>query len=165
MRKHRNSIKLGLLAAGIAASSLVTAGNGSLPTQTVNSKPNQNTPIVQSVRMPVVSLTRTMGDIGFEIFDGQTQRYSLSTLPKNATDAIVYIDVDSIEWNKKEMQAVLDLARDLNWVVMAESGTWNVPRLHAFLATHYQRTHLHRRRQCDGAARRRNRPHSDQRSG
>ena len=139
MRKHHNSIKLGLLAAGIAASSLVTAGNGSLPTQTVNSKPNQNTPVVQSVRMPVVSLTRTMGDIGFEIFDGQTQRYSLSTLPKNATDAIVYIDVDSIEWNKKKMQAVLDLAKDLNWVVMAESGTWNVPRLHAFLATHYPR--------------------------
>lgn len=137
MKKHRSSIKLGLLAAGIAASSLVTAGNGSLATQAVNSNPNQNTPVVHSDRMPVVSLTQTMGDVGFEIFDGQTQRYSLSTLPKNATDAIVYIDVDSIELNKKKMQAVLDLARDLDWVVMAESGTWNVPRLHAFLTAYY----------------------------
>jgi hypothetical protein len=140
MNKHLSSIKLGLLAAGIAASTLVAAGNSSIATQAVGSDQNRNTPIVQSDRMPVVSLTRTMGDVGFEIFDGQTQRYSLSTLPKNATDAIVYIDVDSIEWNRKKMQAVLDLARDLNWVVMAESGTWNVPRLHAFLATYYPRT-------------------------
>ena len=88
MKKHRNSIKLGLLAAGIAASSLATAGN---------SDPIRNTPVVQNDRTPVVSLTPTMGDVGFEIFDGQTQRYSLSTLPKNAIDAIVYIDVDSIE--------------------------------------------------------------------
>ncbi len=139
MKKHQTSIKLGLLAAGIAASSLAMASNGSFATQEVNSKPNQNTPVVESGRTPVVALTPTMGDVGFEIFDGQTQRYSLSTLPKNATDAIVYIDVDSIEWNKKKMRAVLDLARDLNWVVMAESGTWNVPRLHAFLASHYPR--------------------------
>ena len=131
MKKNRNSIRLGLLAAGIAASSLVAAGNGNIATQALDSN--------QSNRTPVVSLTPTMGDVGFEIFDGQTQRYSLSTLPKNVTDAIVYIDVDSIEWNKKKMQAVLDLARDLNWVVMAESGTWNVPRLHAFLAAYYPR--------------------------
>lgn len=130
MKKHHVSIRLGLLAAGVAASSLVSAGN---PVKI------QSTTAVAADRTPVVSLTRTMGDVGFEIFDGQTPRYSLSTLPKNATDAIVYIDVDSVEWNRKKMQAALNLARDLNWVVMVESGSWNVPRLHTFLATHLPR--------------------------
>lgn len=137
MKKHRGSIKFGLLATCIAASSLVSAGNGGISTQAVAPKQNQDTQIVQSDRMPVVSLTQTVGDVGFEIFDGKTQRYSFSTLPKHVTDAIIYLDVDSIDSDKKKMQAVLGLARDLNWVVMAESRSWNVPRLHAFIAAHY----------------------------
>jgi hypothetical protein len=143
MKKHHVSIRLGLLAAGIAASSLVSAGNaagnGNRISSAVNPGKIQTTAAVGGDRTPVVTLTRTMGDVGFEIFDGQTPRYTLSTLPKNVTDAIVYIDVDSVEWNKKKMQAALNLARDLNWVVMVESGTWNVPRLHAFLGTHLPR--------------------------
>lgn len=139
MKKHRNSIKLGLLAAGIAASTLVSAGNGQLVSRMDNAGTLQKAPAVKAQRTPIVSLTPTMGDVGFEIFDGETPRYSLSTLPKNVNDAIVYIDVDSIQWNRKKMQAVLNLAKDLNWVVMAESGSWDVPRLHAFLATHYPR--------------------------
>ena len=139
MKKHRNSIKLGLLAAGIAASALVSAGNGNLVSRVDNAGTLQKAPAIKSHRTPIVALTPTMGDIGFEIFDGETPRYSLSTLPKNVDDAIVYIDVDSIQWDRKKMQAVLNLAKDLNWVVMAESGSWNVPRLHAFLATHYPR--------------------------
>ncbi len=139
MRKHRSSIKLGLLAAGIAASALVSAGNGHTVSSAGGYETIKGAPVVQGDRTPVVSLTRTMGDIGFEIFDGVTPRYSLSTLPKNVDDAIVYIDVDNIQWNRKKMKAALDLARDLDWVVMVESGTWNVPRLHAFLATHYPR--------------------------
>jgi hypothetical protein len=137
MNRNHISIKLGLLAAGIATASLVTAGNARIAPQAAEAKRNQAVAVVQSSRTPVISLTKTMGDVGFEIFDGQTKRYNLWTLPKDATDAIVYIDVDSIEWNRKRVQAVLDLARDMNWVVMAESGTWDVPRLHAFLATHY----------------------------
>ncbi|TXH66195.1 MAG: hypothetical protein E6Q88_12495 [Lysobacteraceae bacterium] len=137
MRKHHNTIKLGLLAVGIAASSLAMAGNNGFTTSPGNTHSNQGASAAANGRMPVISLTSTMGDVGFEIFDGQTKRYNLSTLPHSATDAIVYIDVDSIAWNKKKIQSVLDLARDLNWVVMAESGTWNVPRLHAFLAAHY----------------------------
>jgi hypothetical protein len=137
MNRNHISIKLGLLAAGIATASLVAAGNSRIAPQTAEAKRNQGTAVVQSSRTPVISLTKTMGDVGLEIFDGQTKRYSLWTLPKDATDAIVYIDVDSIEWNRKRVQAVLDFAKDMNWVVMAESGSWDVPRLHAFLATHY----------------------------
>ncbi len=139
MKKHQNSIKLGLLAAGIAASALVSAANGNTVSRAGGADTIKGAPVAQGDRTPVVSLTRTMGDIGFEIFDGQTPRYNFSTLPKNVDNAIVYIDVDSIQWNTKKMQAALDLARDLNWVVMAESGSWDVPRLHAFLATHYPR--------------------------
>jgi Lipase (class 3) len=137
MKKARSSFKVGLLAAGIAATTMASAGNG-----VVTAKPNQiaqtapATQAVQAKRTPVIALTRTMGDVGFEIFDGQTKRYTLASLPKDATDAIVYIDVDSVEMNRKKMKAVLDLARDLNWVVMAESGSWNVPRLHAFVAAY-----------------------------
>lgn len=98
---------------------------------------NQDATTVRGGRTPVVQLTSTLGDVGFEIFDGKTQRVSLDALPENVTDAIVYIDVDSVAMSKKRMQSVLKLARDLGWVVMAESGTWNVPRLHEFLATHY----------------------------
>lgn len=146
MKKHQMPIKLGLLAAGIAASALVSAANGSPASNDTHrmssaagniSSPLLTTPAIKGQRTPVISLTQTMGDVGFEIFDGQTQRYSLTTLPKTVDNAIVYIDVDSIEWNKKKMQAVLDLAKDLNWVVMAESGTWNVPRLHAFVGAHF----------------------------
>jgi hypothetical protein len=136
MKQHHVSIRLGLLAAGIAASSLVSAGNASTASTAGMSGKAQTSAAVAANRTPVVSLTRTMGDVGFEIFDGNTPRYSLATLPKNVDNAIVYIDVDSVQWNRKRMQAALDLARDLNWVVMVESGTWNVPRLHAFLATH-----------------------------
>lgn len=136
MKKARSSIKLGLLAAGIAATTMVSAGNGVVATRAAAVKPDQAAPAVQTKRMPVIALTRTMGDVGFEIFDGQTKRYTLASLPKDATDAIVYIDVDSVEINRKKMKAVLDLARDLNWVVMAESGSWNVPRLHAFVAAY-----------------------------
>ncbi len=139
MKKHRSSIKLGLLAAGIAASALVSAGNGGTVSSAGGYDTTKGATAVQGHRTPVVSLTRTMGDIGFEIFDGKTPRYSISTLPKNVDDAIVHIDVDSIQWSRKKMQATLDLAKDLGWVVMVESGTWDVPRLHAFLATHYPR--------------------------
>lgn len=133
MKKARSSIKLGLLAAGIAASTLASAGNGVIAARNAGPKPTLDTQAAQNHRMPVIALTRTMGDVGFEIFDGQTKRYTLASLPKDATDAIVYIDVDSVEMNRKKMKAVLDLARDLNWVVMAESGSWNVPRLHTFI--------------------------------
>lgn len=98
---------------------------------------NQDAAAVRGGRMPVVQLTSTIGDVGFEIFDGKTQRVSLDALPENVTDAIVYIDVDSIAMSKKQMQSIVKLARDLGWVVMAESGTWNVPRLHEFVATYY----------------------------
>lgn len=148
MKKYQTPIRFGLLAAGIAASAFVSAGNGRPISET--NRPNfaigsissqvRVTPAVESKRTPVVSLTQTMGDVGFEIFDGQTARYSLSTLPNNVDNAIVYIDVDSIALNKKKMKAVLDLARDLNWVVMVESGSWNVPRLHAFLNTYLPQT-------------------------
>lgn len=147
MKQHQLSIRIGLLTAAIAASSLVSAGNssagngsagnGSTASTAGMSGKAQTSAAIAANRTPVVSLTRTMGDVGFEIFDGNTPRYNLSTLPKNVDNAIVYIDVDSIQWNRKRMQATLDLARDLNWVVMAESGTWDVPRLHAFLATHF----------------------------
>ena len=140
MKKHQISIKFGLLAAGIAASSMVSAGSGSTAYTAGISSKVQTVATVAGDRTPVVSLTQTMGDVGFEIFDGQTPRYSLSTLPKDVDNAIVYINVDSLKWTQKRTRAVLDLARDLNWVVMVESGTWNVPGLHAFLATHYPGT-------------------------
>jgi len=134
MKQARSSIKLGLLAAGIVATTMVSAGNGMTPARIAGAKPvTQATQAAETRRTPVIALTGTMGDIGFEIFDGQTKRYTLASLPKDATDAIVYIDIDSVEMNRKKMKAVLDLARDLNWVVMAESGSWNVPRLHTFI--------------------------------
>lgn len=139
MKKHQNSIKLGLLAAGIAASALVSAGNGNTVSGVGGSDTIKGAPVAQDQRTPVVPLTATMGDVGFEIFDGKTARYNFATLPKNVDDAIVYIDVDSLQWNTKKTRAALKLARDLNWVVMVESASWDVPRLHAFLAMHYPR--------------------------
>lgn len=139
MKKHQNSIKLGLLAAGIAASALVSAGNGNTVPGAGGSDTIKGAPVAQDQRTPVVPLTTTMGDVGFEIFDGKTARYNFATLPKNVDDAIVYIDVDSLQWNTKKTRAALKLARDLNWVVMVESASWDVPRLHAFLAMHYPR--------------------------
>ncbi len=139
MKKHQSSIQLGLLAAGIAASALVSAANGNTVPSAGGSSTIKGAPVVQAQRTPVVSLTGTMGDIGFEIFDGQTPRYNFATLPKNVDDAIIYIDVDSLQWNTRKTRAALKLAKDLNWVVMVESGTWDVPRLHAFLATHFPR--------------------------
>ena len=129
MKKHRNTIQLGLLAASIAASSLAMAGNGNVAKQPVADS--------SADRTPVVPLSPTMGDVGFEIFDGKTKRFSLSGLPKSTTDAVVYIDVDSIDLTKKRTQSILNLAKDLNWVVMVESSSWDVPRLHAFIATYY----------------------------
>lgn len=101
------------------------------------SSPARDAALAPSDRMPVVSLSSTLGDVGFEIFDGKTRRYGLATLPKGATDAVVYIDVDSVSLSEQRMKSVLKLANDVGWVVMAESGTWNVPRLHAFLAKYY----------------------------
>ena len=136
MKKHQG-FKLGLLAAGIAASVLVPAANGQTASRAGGSDTIKGTPAAQDQRTPVVSLTGTTGDVGAEIFDGKTPRYSIATLPKNVDDAIVYIDVDSPQWNTKQTHAALKLARDLNWPVMAESATWDVQRLHAFLATHF----------------------------
>jgi hypothetical protein len=137
MKNQRNSIRLGLLAAGIAASTIAMAGSGASALQAARPGPKPSKPLVGDDRTPVVQLTSTVGDVGFEMFDGKTRRVSLSRLPMETTDAIVYIDVDSLDLSRKRTQAILDLASDLGWVVMAESGTWNVPRLHAFLAAYY----------------------------
>jgi hypothetical protein len=147
MKNQRNSIRLGLLAAGIAVSTIAMAGSGasalqaarhgSKPSKPAVVKPVVSKPVVGDDRTPVVQLTSTIGDVGFEMFDGKTRRVSLSRLPMDTTDAIVYIDVDSLDLGRKKTQAILDLASDLGWVVMAESSSWNVPRLHAFLAMHY----------------------------
>lgn len=137
MKNQRNSIRLGLLAAGIAVSTIAMAGSGASALQAARPGSKPSKPAVGDDRTPVVQLTSTMGDVGFEMFDGKTRRVSLSRLPMDTTDAIVYIDVDSLDLGRKKTQAILDLASDLGWVVMAESGTWNVPRLHAFLAVHY----------------------------
>lgn len=137
MKNQRNSIRLGLLAAGIAASTIAMAGSGASALQAARPASKPSKPIAGDARTPVVSLTSTMGDVGFEMFDGRTPRVSLSRLPMNTTDAIVYIDVDSLSLDRKRTQAILDLARDLGWVVMAESSSWDVPRLHAFLAAYY----------------------------
>lgn len=137
MKNQRNSIRLGLLAAGIAVSTIAMAGSGASALQAARPGSKPGKPVVGDDRTPVVQLTSTMGDVGFEMFDGKTRRVSLSRLPMDTTDAIVYIDVDSLDLSRKRTQAILDLARDLGWVVMAESGTWNVPRLHAFLAAYY----------------------------
>jgi hypothetical protein len=132
MNKHQRSIKPGLLAAAIAATVLVSAANGQAASGIAQDQQDQRTPIV--------SLTSSIGDVGAEIFDGRTQRYNFATLPKHVDNAIVYIDVDSLQWGPKRTQAALELAKDLNWVVMVESATWNVPRLHAFLAAHFPGT-------------------------
>jgi hypothetical protein len=137
MKNQRNSIRLGLLAAGIAASTIAMAGSGASALQAARPGSKPGKPVVGDDRTPVVQLTSTMGDVGFEMFDGKTRRVSLSRLPMETTDAIVYIDVDSLDLSRKRMQAILDLASDLGWVVMAESSSWNVPRLHAFLAAYY----------------------------
>jgi hypothetical protein len=137
MKNQRNSIRLGLLAAGIAASTIAMAGSGASALQAARPGSKPGKPVVGDDRTPVVQLTSTMGDVGFEMFDGKTRRVSLSRLPMDTTDAIVYIDVDSLDLSRKRTQAILDLASDLGWVVMAESGSWNVPRLHAFLAAYY----------------------------
>lgn len=137
MKNQRNSIRLGVLAAGIAASTIAMAGSGASALQAARPGAKPGVPVVGNARTPVVQLTSTMGDVGFEMFDGKTPRVSLSRLPMNTTDAIVYIDVDSLDLDRKKTQAILDLASDLGWVVMAESGTWDVPRLHAFLAAYY----------------------------
>jgi hypothetical protein len=137
MKNQRNSIRLGLLAAGIAASTIAMAGSGASALQAARPGSKPGKPVVGDDRTPVVQLTSTMGDVGFEMFDGKTRRVSLSRLPMETTDAIVYIDVDSLDLSRKRTQAILDLASDLGWVVMAESGTWNLPRLHAFLAAYY----------------------------
>lgn len=132
MNKHQRSIKPDLLAAAIAATVLVSAANGQAASSIA---PDQ-----QDQRTPIVSLTSAIGDVGAEIFDGRTQRYNFATLPKHVDNAIVYIDVDSLQWGPKRTQAALKLAKDLNWVVIVESATWNVPRLHAFLAAHFPGT-------------------------
>jgi hypothetical protein len=137
MKNQRNSIRLGLLAAGIAASTIAMAGSGASALQAARPGAKPVKPVVGDDRTPVVQLTSTIGDVGFEMFDGKTRRVSLSRLPMDTTDAIVYIDVDSLDLDRKKTQAVLDLASDLGWVVMAESSSWNVPRLHAFLAAYY----------------------------
>jgi hypothetical protein len=140
MNKHQRSIKPGLLAAAIAATVLVSAANGQAASSAGRADTVRGAPVDQDQRIPVVSLTGTMGDVGFEIFDGKTPRYNFATLPMNLDDAILYIDVDSPQWNTKKTRDALKLARDLGWVVMAESASWNVPRLHAFLATHFPDT-------------------------
>ena len=132
MNKHQRSIKPGLLAAAIAATVLVSAANVQAASSIAQDQQDQRTPIV--------SLTGAIGDVGAEIFDGRTQRYNFATLPKHVDNAIVYIDVDSLQWGPKRTRAALKLAEDLNWVVMVESATWNVPRLHAFLAAHFPGT-------------------------
>jgi hypothetical protein len=137
MKNQRNSIRLGLLAAGIAVSTIAMAGSGASALQAARPGAKPVKPVVGDDRTPVVQLTSTMGDVGFEMFDGKTRRVSLSRLPMDTTDAIVYIDVDSLDLDRKKTQAILDLASDLGWVVMAESSSWNVPRLHAFLAAYY----------------------------
>jgi hypothetical protein len=137
MKNQRNSIRLGLLAAGIAASTIAMAGSGASALQAARPGSKPGKPVVGDDRTPVVQLTSTIGDVGFEMFDGKTRRVSLSRLPMETTDAIVYIDVDSLDLSRKRTQAILDLASDLGWVVMAESSSWNVPRLHAFLAAYY----------------------------
>jgi hypothetical protein len=137
MKNQRNSIRLGLLAAGIAASTIAMAGSGASALQAARPGSKPSKPVVGDDRTPVVQLTSTIGDVGFEMFDGKTRRVSLSRLPMDTTDAIVYIDVDSLDLSRKRTQAILDLASDLGWVVMAESSSWNVPRLHAFLAAYY----------------------------
>jgi hypothetical protein len=139
MNKHQGSIKPALLAAAITATVLASAANGQVASTAGGSGTVKAAPVAQDQRTPVVLLTETMGDLGFEIFDGQTPRYGFATMPKNVKDGILYIDVDSLELNPKKTQAALKLARDRNWVVMAESGTWDVPRLHAFLAAHLPR--------------------------
>lgn len=113
MKNQRNSIRLGLLAAGIAASTIAMAGSGASALQAARPASKPSKPIAGDARTPVVSLTSTMGDVGFEMFDGRTPRVSLSRLPMNTTDAIVYIDVDSLALDRKRTQAILDLARDL----------------------------------------------------
>jgi hypothetical protein len=137
MNKHQGSIKPALLAAAIAATVLASAANGQAASTAGGSGAVTAAPLAQDQRTPVVSLTASLGDVGMEIFDGKTPRYSFATLPKNVDDAILYINVDSQQWNTKETHAALKLARDLNWPVMAESGNWDVPRLHAFLAGHF----------------------------
>ncbi len=137
MKNHQGSIKPALLAAAIAATVLASSANGQAASSTGAFGTLEGAPVAQDQRLPVVSLTSGIGDVGLEIFDGKTKRYNLWTLPKDAADAIVYIDVDSLQWNAKKTRAALKLAKDLNWVVVAESATWNVPRLHAFLATHF----------------------------
>lgn len=148
MKTHRNTFKLVVSVAAIGASALAMAGHGrptAGPVAFISplapaSAPARDIPVVRSDRTPVIALSSTIGDVGFEIFDGKTQRYSLATLPEDATDAIVYINVDSIDpANKKNMRGILKLATDLNWTVIAESGSWNVPRLHAFLKAYYPR--------------------------
>jgi Lipase (class 3) len=140
MNKHQGSIKPALLAAAIAATVLVSAANGQAASSAGGSGTAKAAPVAQDQRTPVVTLTETIGDVGFEIFGAKTPRYSFATLPKNVDDAVLYIDVDSPQWNTKQTHAALKLARKLNWVVMAESATWDVPRLHAFLATHFPGT-------------------------
>ncbi len=137
MKNQRNSIRIALLAAGIAASTMAVAAGGVQAIQAAKpgAKPGAST--VDNGRTPIVQLTSTMGDAGFEMFDGKTRRVSLSRLPMDTTDAIIYIDVDSLALDRKRTQGILDLARDLGWVVMAESSSWNVPRLHAFVAAYY----------------------------
>jgi|GEM_PF-3279812 len=137
MNKHHCSIKPALLAATIAATVLASVANGQAAPSAGGSGTVKAAPEAQDQRTPVVSLTETVGDLGMEIFDGKTPRYSIATLPKNVDRAIVYIDVDNPNWNTKETHAALKLAKDLNWPVMAESSSWDVPRLHAFLKGHF----------------------------
>jgi len=49
---------------------LVSAANGNTVSSAGGSDTNKGVAVVQDQRTPVVSLTGTMGDVGFEIFDG-----------------------------------------------------------------------------------------------
>jgi hypothetical protein len=137
MKNQRKSINVGLMAAGIAASAMAMAGNTIPATQAATTAAKSSTSIVGKGRTPVVQVTPILGDVGMELLDGKTPSIGLSKLSDKTANAIIYIDVDSLDLSQKRTRALLDLARNKGWVVMAESATWDVPRLHAFLATYY----------------------------
>jgi hypothetical protein len=129
MRNHRTSISVGIALACLAAAGIAAA----------QSTPNAGDASVGQ-RKAVLSLTQGVGDVGMEIFDGKTQRYNVANLPSNVDDVVVHIDVDDVKWRKARMRMALDLARDAEWPVMIESATWDVPKLHRFLAEYFPGT-------------------------
>ena len=87
-----------------------------------------------SERIPVVTLTSSVGDLGAEILRPDTAKLSLEAAQKSAKQAVLYLEIDDLIQRKQDAHSALEMAKALGWVVFAESATWNVSQLHHFIS-------------------------------